>query len=217
MTKPINLVGEKYGRLTVLHRHENNDKYGYVQWMCQCSCGKFIVVNSNNLRTGHTKSCGCYNTEKRKENLPDNATHHLSRTRLYRIWTGMMSRCYRPSHKSYSDYGARGIRVCDEWQKPDNFFVWAKKSGYADNLSMDRIEVDGPYCPENCRWATNNEQALNRQNTVFINTEDGLVPLKELAKKKGIPYATVFWRLKNGFSEDRLFEPVDPHKPYERR
>lgn len=121
----------------------------------------------------------------------------------------MKSRCYNPNHKSYKDYGERGITICDEWKEtPDAFFDWAVNSGYHEGLSIERIDNDGEYCPKNCKWVTISDQAQNKRNIVYVQTKEGLLPLKKAAELYGLPYATVHWRYKNGHPPDRLFEPV---------
>lgn len=213
MTKPIDLKGSRYGRLTVLYRASENDKHGNVRWVCQCDCGNESIVSANCLRMGHTKSCGCLTRETSANNLPDNRRHMKSRTRLYKIWDNMRSRCYNPKHKSYSNYGGRGITICEEWRTiPDLFFEWAMNNGYSDTQSIDRIDNNGPYSPDNCRWVAMEVQAQNKRNIVYIETEQGAISLKKAAELHGLPYAAVHWRYKNGFPLERLFEPIAHHK-----
>ena len=157
--KLIDLTGMRFNRLTVIKRAYSINKR--TLWVCRCDCGKEITVESYNLRNGHTLSCGCYQKEATSKS---NKTHGLTKTRVYKIWVCMKNRCYQKSYHAFRHYGGRGIIVCDEWR--DNFqafYVWAMANGYADNLSIDRIDVNGNYEPSNCRWLTMSEQNKNKR------------------------------------------------------
>ena len=181
-------------------------------WLCKCDCGNEVRTSTTHLRKGHVKSCGCYSHDLTSKRNKDNARHGVSRTRLYREWAMMKQRCYKKEHKSYADYGGRGIKICDEWLVSDNFFEWAISNGYADNLTIDRIDVNGNYEPSNCRWVTMKEQIRNRRNTVIVDYNGEKITLSELAENTGIPYHTIHWRYKIGKTIDEIIKPVRKYK-----
>ena len=160
MSKVKDLTGQTFGRLFVIKRVESN-KYGRAQFLCQCSCGFETIKLGKLLLNGHCRSCGCGEYENRVSNC---TSHRLSDTRLYNIWCAMKQRCYYSKHKDYHNYGGRGITICDEWRYDFKaFYDWSMSHGYCDDLSIDRIDVNGNYTPNNCRWATALEQRLNQR------------------------------------------------------
>lgn len=146
-----NLLDHKFGKLIVID-FVGVDKTKKAMWLCKCECGNTTITNTHNLKSGNTTSCGCSRT-KLKQNIP----------RLYRIWNGMKTRCSNPNKKEYKNYGGRGIKVCDEWLKYENFYNWAINNGYKDNLTIERINNDSDYEPSNCTWITIQEQQKNKR------------------------------------------------------
>jgi len=150
------IIGDRYGRLTVLSLHSNiNYK---KKFLCDCDCGKSTIVSMSHLRTGHTVSCGC----RGKETL-DRTKHGDTGTKLYKMYHAMLARCHVPTDAGYPKYGAIGRSVCAAWKDSyEAFKTWAIKTGYTEGLSLDRKDNNGNYCPENCRWVTMDIQAINR-------------------------------------------------------
>lgn len=182
--------GKKFGRLTVIKTVRG--KKGY--WCeCQCDCGNIVMVNQSNLGSGNTKSCGCL----KKELLSaEKSTHGESKTRLYHIWKAMRKRCTNPYTNDAHLYRDRGITVCDEWQDYSQFSKWARENGYSDELTIDRIDPNGNYTPDNCRWATWQEQARNKRDTICITIGKETKTLTEWCEEKGVLYGTALHRFK---------------------
>ncbi len=154
------MIGKKFGRLTVTERDTTIPNTNVVYYKCTWDCGNVTSVRSSNLSSGNTKSCGCYNHEMLVKN---HTKHGLRNTRLYRIWKRMRSRCNNPNNDRYEYYGARGISICSEWDEFINFYNWSMKHGYNDELTIDRIDVNGNYEPSNCRWADWSTQQKNKR------------------------------------------------------
>lgn len=189
---------QKIGRLTLLFREIKGHK-ATAFWHCICECGKRTVSRECGLQDGTTQSCGCLAREKIVNKI---TKHGLSKHRLTNIHQGLMRRCNEPTNWAYSSYGARGIEVCEEWLAPApegflNFYAWAISNGYREDLSIERLDVNGNYCPENCTWATSKQQGRNRRTTrraIYKGKEEALLDLYERLPHY-ISYATVLRRI----------------------
>lgn len=201
---PTDLSGMRFGRLTAvepLYRRRN-----ITIWKCLCDCGNEKTVQSNNLLNRHTQSCGCLQKERAAETYK---THGLTKTRLYRTWRHMVERCTSQNSKQYANYGGRGITVCNNWMKFPRFLEWAMSSGYTDDLTIERIDNNRGYSPENCRWATPFEQASNKRSNHTFTIGGVTDTMTNWARKFGIKPNTVFCRLHKGWSEyEALTTPI---------
>lgn len=164
------IIGMKFGRLTVIKLdHVKKLKRNFYYYLCKCDCGNDCIVLKSSLLNGLTRSCGCYNTEVRAEQCRKRAKHNLTNTRLHGIWDKMKGRCFCSTLPDYSRYGGRGITVCDEWKNNfEAFYDWAMANGYKEDLTLDRIDVNGNYEPVNCRWTNQKIQQRNRRNNRLI-------------------------------------------------
>ena len=157
----------------MFHTESSKTKVRFGLYKCGF-CGTDFKANTNDINNGHSKSCGCYQKRRTSET---NKTHGLGYTKLYKIWTSMKNRVFNVKHKNYNDYGGRGITICDEWLDVQNFYNWAMSNGYSDELSIDRIDNEGNYCPENCRWTTRTIQSRNTR-----------IPKNNTSGYKGVSY-----------------------------
>lgn len=193
MAEVINLIGQKFGRWTVVAR-ANNDKGGRARWICKCNCGNIKTVDGYSLRCGGSKSCGCLLRQIASE---ISVTHGHARLRnvskIYRTWQGVLKRCTNPNDTHYKYYGRRGITVCERWRKFENFL---KDMGECpDGHSIDRIDNDGNYCKENCRWATKTEQMRNMSTNHLITFRNKTQCLIAWSKELNINRMTLYNRV----------------------
>lgn len=204
------LTGKRFGRLVAV-KCVGRTTNGNAKWLCKCDCGGEKVVASWGLVSGRTHSCGCIKREQNEKMFTTHGESGKAKTRLYRIWAGMKTRCYNHNEEwAYSKYGARGIRVCNEWLNSyEAFRDWALSHGYRDDLSIDRIDFMGDYCPENCRWADAKQQARNTRNNRRITYNGETKIMAEWAEAAGFTYGTLEHRLNRGWSlEDALKTPM---------
>lgn len=197
------LAGVRFERLKAIEYAGNG------KWLCECECGKKKKISARCLKNGTTKSCGCLHDEAAKIN---STTHGKSKTKIYGVYRTMISRCYCETNEKYPIYGARGIKVCQEWlDNFMNFYNWSMENGYQDGLTIDRIDVNGNYEPSNCRWITQKEQQNNRRSNHFVEINGETKTLSEWVESRiyEADKATVYKRLSRGWSDiDAITKPV---------
>jgi hypothetical protein len=192
-------IGDKFGEWEVISK-TTSDKNRNTKWLCKCSCGKIKSVYGYHLRKGNTLSCGC----KNYKNLKPQIKHNMTGTRIYGIWTHMRARCYNPKSQKYEDYGGRGIDICKGWDDFEIFYKWAIENGYKRNLTIDRIDNNKGYYPNNSRWATRKTQANNTRSNVKIVINGVEKTLKQWSEYANINYSTLYARYKNGWVGEDL-------------
>ena len=185
------VIGKKYGRLTIIDLVWENHRCWSI---CNCDCGKQVKVRHYAIVNGSTKSCGCYKREVLKDLL---STCSSKDPRLYTVWKSMKQRCTNPNSPHYKNYGMRGIHICKEWNNYEHFYEWAISHGYKKGLTIERIDNDGDYCPENCCWADRKTQVNNRRNTVFYTMNNQTKPLSKWCDEYGMKYSLVRQRVYN--------------------
>ena len=191
--------GEKYSRLSAIEEVDN------VKWLFECDCGNQKVASKYDVKRGHTQSCGCLHKEMLSK---ARKTHGEADTRLYFIWENMKKRCTKPNSDRYKNYGGRGISICDEWFDYTIFSKWAKESGYNDSLTIERIDIDGNYQPNNCTWITQEEQAKNRSTNKWVYIEGIKYSPYELEEKHNIPVKTIYARIARGDEGEAVIRPL---------
>ena len=195
MQKCQDLTGQKFNKLLVLKQVRKNK--GKTYWLCKCDCGKETIVEGYKLKTGHIRSCGCL---QREINIKRLTTHNLSKSRLYEIWGAIKNRCLNKNLKTYKNYGGRGITVCQEWLNDfKTFYDWAINNGYSVGLTIDRINNDGNYEPDNCRWASRKTQANNRRTCKTFTYNGVTKNYKQWCEFLKINYKTFYSRISRGW------------------
>lgn len=192
----LDLTGQQFGRLTVIRK---DGKLGQqTAWLCRCECGNAVRLRTNALRSGNTRSCGCY--AKEYQSMPKKYRNGIFIDKLYKAWHAMIDRCTNSNNKSFSRYGGRGISVCNEWNDYNAFAEWAIQNGYSEKLSLDRINNDGNYEPNNCRWTTMKVQRNNTSSNRYETINGITKTISEWADEYGVRYSTVLQRLNAGMN-----------------
>lgn len=198
MGKFIDLTGVRFGRLVAKERVRHPS--GLTFWLCRCDCGNESVVRACGLRSGHTKSCGCFNRQVAEERR---TKHGLSRTPEYKVWLNIKDRCCNENSQEFHNYGARGICICDRWIHSFENFLEDMGARPSRLHSIDRIDNDGDYTQSNCRWATPKEQNNNQRRTRFFSFAGETLPRAVWAQRMGMKYQTLQTRLRLGWSVER--------------
>jgi hypothetical protein len=198
-------IGKKFGRLLVVGIKTKDDN-GYI-WSCKCDCGNVVNRTTEYLTKQKEKaSCGCHWSEKCVK-------HGKTGIRLFGVWMSLIARCYDKKNKAYKNYGGRGITICDEWRDFQSFYDWSYANGYDENAqtgkcTIDRIDNNGNYCPDNCRWVTMKKQSNNKRNNIFVEINGVKKTLAEWADFSGISRSTIKQRYHKGLNDERLISPV---------
>jgi hypothetical protein len=199
--RSYDLTGRNFHRWRVMRLSYRNKIS--VFWVCKCSCGNKRAVNQNNLLMGRSRSCGCLQKEATSR---ARKTHGQSQNPLYSIWQAMNARCQKPHHRDYRFYGARGIKVCRRWRN-FTYFLADMEADWTSGLSIERNDVNKDYKKSNCRWATQAEQARNTRRNVIVKSPWGMLTASQCAEKIGINPSVFLYRLRRGWTGDKLFSP----------
>lgn len=194
----VDITGVKFNKWTVLKYDESKSINRKSYWICRCECGTIRSVRVDNLKK--YQSCGCH----KKQLLKNRVKHGQYNTRLYKVWIGMKQRCDNKNNIRYTNYGGRGIKVCESWYDYSNFYNWAIANGYVKGLTIDRINNNGDYKPDNCRFISNEVQQLNKSNNRLVTINNITMTIKEWCVKYGINRNTFVYRLNNGWLDEKL-------------
>lgn len=196
----VDLTGQRFGRWLVLGRAPKRAGRSDSRWLLRCDCGVEVERRSDVLKSGDTKSCGCGPNKT-------STRHGQYKTAAYHHWQSIRSRCNNPSHPNYDRYGGRGIKMCVRWDLYENFVVDMGERPSSKH-SIGRIDNDGSYTPENCRWETSTEQARNKSTTVRLTFDSRTMTLKEWCEELGLPYKTAHWRVRQGWTVEEILSPL---------
>lgn len=210
------MIGKRFGRLVVIAAAPKTTRQ--KKWVCQCDCGAITTPFEFSLKENKSKSCGCIAAQKSKDRWANATeemrlarskqarTHGMSKHPAYQAWADMRQRCTRPSHKWFTSYGGRGIKVCAEWDSSFEAFWQCMGSTWEKGLTLGRIDNDGDYEPTNCRWETKTQQQNNRSVSRYIETPTGFMTISQAAREYGISHGCLKYRVDSGWSYDRLFK-----------
>lgn len=203
--KQKDITNQKFGKLTAKYIC-GQDKWKRNIWLCECECGNTTEVMIGNLTSLTVQSCGC--------NHDGHPTHKQSKTRLYNIWQKMKNRCYDSNTQAYKDYGGRGINVCDEWKNSFvSFQKWALSNGYQDNLTIERKDNNGNYCPQNCMWANRTQQGNNKRNNIILTWNNKSQTISQWANELNISASALRARKHRGWDDVKtLTTPIQKNK-----
>lgn len=203
--KLTDMTNQRFEKAVVVDRAPNKSvKDTNARWNMRCDCGSLFISYGQDLRRGKVKSCGCLTRGTiGARSRTFNQTHGMTNTRVYRIWTDMLNRCRNPNNHNYNRYGGRGIKVCQEWQLFESFV--SDMGIPPDDMSIDRIDADGDYCKENCRWATHQQQSANRRSNVRLTHNGVTLTATEWARALGIAPVSMFGRINAKFPPEKLF------------
>lgn len=204
----LDLTNKRFGKLIAVEK-VGKDKARNILWRCKCDCGNEVIVTACELNRGHCRSCGCYQKERASE---ANKIHGKSHTKLHYVWTDMLKRCENPSHHAYKWYGGKGVNVCDEWKEFIAFEKWALENGYKEGLTIDRIDVNGNYCPENCRWATRKQQSNNLSTCVFFEFMDERLNITQFCEKYKVSPSNFYKKARNNICIETLMDCIATSK-----
>lgn len=208
MNNSAEWIGKKFERLTVISFEHAKPPYRGWLWVCECECGNIKTLIPNDIKQGKVRSCGCLHNEMSTERATK--FKHLTKNnkRLYSIYNGVKKRCYNKAESRYKDYGARGIKMCEEWLVSfDNFVEWSLSNGYSNEMTLERVDVNGDYSPYNCKWITLEEQAFNKRDTKWVTYKGESIQLVKLCKRENVSYDTVHNRIYSlGWSVERAID-----------